>query len=101
MPKRTDKPAFPPRLFWEYRFNEIRWRKDYTMVMTRVLERGNDAEYEELIRFYGKERIIHALKNELKYFPDYILGRITSYFALQPEDLRCSTYRQDRKGHWI
>lgn len=71
------------------------------MVMTRVLERGNDEEYEELIRFYGKESVVRALKNEIKYFPDYILERITQYFALQVEDLKCYARKQQRKGNWI
>ena len=48
-------------LFWDTDSNKIDWSKQYKAVIQRVFERGNEIEREEIIRFYGKEKIKKAL----------------------------------------
>jgi hypothetical protein len=56
----TERPNLKPRLFWDQRYEDIEWQEGSPGVIERVLVWGNDEEYEEIIRFYGRERIIHA-----------------------------------------
>ncbi|WP_394347841.1 DUF6922 domain-containing protein [Niastella caeni] len=75
--------------------------KGYRSVITRVLERGNHEEWKELIRFYGEDTILNALKTEIKYLPDYIIGKVSDHFRLEYGEMACYPHKQSRKGHWI
>ena len=44
-------------LFWDTDFEKIDWQKQYKAVIKRIFERGNDAEKEEALRFYGKDKL--------------------------------------------
>lgn len=44
-------------LFWDTDIQKIDWARQYKFVIKRVFERGNDIEKEELLKFYGSEKI--------------------------------------------
>jgi plasmid maintenance system antidote protein VapI len=44
-------------LFWDTDINKIEWQKQYRAVIERVFERGNDDEKQEIINFYGEEKV--------------------------------------------
>ncbi|WP_160070204.1 helix-turn-helix transcriptional regulator [Sphingobacterium bovisgrunnientis] len=48
-------------LFWDTDIQKIDWQKQYRAVIQRVFERGNDEEKNEIIRFYGSDKIQQAL----------------------------------------
>lgn len=96
-----NKPDLPKRLFWDTRYDEIDWAGDYLPVIERVLEKGNEAEWKEVIRFYGENKVVFALKNEIKFLPDYAIDKVCEYFQLRKEELLCYTRKQSRPGHWI
>jgi len=95
------KPNLDKGLFWDWRYNEIDWQKTYRSVIERVLERGTKEEWNELTRFYGKPKIITALKEEIKFLPDYIMDGVSSYFNIKKEEMACYIRSQSRKGQWI
>ncbi|WP_152269783.1 DUF6922 domain-containing protein [Agriterribacter humi] len=95
------KPNLDKGLFWDWRYDEIDWQKSYRSVIEKVLERGTMEEWEEIIRFYGKPRIITALKEEIKFLPDYIINAVSSYFNIRKEEMACYVRKQLRKGQWI
>lgn len=97
---KTNRPALPKRLFWDMRFDEIDWLGDNVTIIERVMERGNEDEVIELIRFYTVELVIHALKVESTYLPPHTIKRVCNYFSLKEEELRCYTRPPWRKGHW-
>jgi plasmid maintenance system antidote protein VapI len=49
-------------LFWDTKMENINWEKQKNAVIKRVFERGNDAEKNEITRFYGIENINNILK---------------------------------------
>lgn len=53
-------------LFWDTEFDKIDWIKQAKAVVERVFERGNTGEKEEVINFYGKDRVIDILNEKLK-----------------------------------
>lgn len=97
----SQQPNLARELFWDWRYNEIDWKKSYRSIIERVVERGTNEEWEELIRFYGKPAVITALKNDIKFLPDYAIEKVIKYFNLQKEELACYKRKQLRKGHWI
>ncbi len=96
-----DKPDFPRRLFWEFRYDDIEWREEYLTVIERVLERGSPEEWAEMVRFYGEARVIDILKTELKFLNDYAIDEVCAFFPVRKEELLCYTRKQSRPGHWI
>jgi hypothetical protein len=95
------KPNLPKRLFWDWNYDKIDWEKHYLAVIDRVIERGNKDEWKEVVLHYGETRIINALKKEIKYLPDYVIGDVCSYFNFKKEELACYARKQSRQGHWI
>ena len=102
--KQTDvdlKPNLPKHLFWDQRYDEIDWVNGYRNIIARVIERGNEADWQEMLRFYGRDSVINALLHEIKYLPDFAIEDACNYFNLRKEELLCYTRKQLRKGHWI
>lgn len=48
-------------LFWDTEINNIDWSKQYRAVIQRIFERGNECEKDEIIRFYGAEKVNKTL----------------------------------------
>lgn len=44
-------------IFWDTDLNNIDWDKHYKYVIRRVFERGNEKEKQEILRFYGDDKI--------------------------------------------
>jgi len=95
------RPNLPRVLFWDLDFDKIDWKRSYRMVMERVLDKGNTAEWEEMIRFYGKVNVITALKNDITYLSDMTTDAVCTYFQLSKQELKCYLKKQLNKGHWI
>jgi hypothetical protein len=100
-PSGVRRPSFPSQLFWDWDYDRIDWEKGYRSIIARILERGNSAQWNELVEFYGKPKVMEALKNEIKYLPDYIIDDVCGYFDLTKEALACYAHKQSRRGHWI
>jgi hypothetical protein len=99
--KSVPKPDFAKWYFWEFRYDEMAWEAGYRTVIQRILERGMEKEWKELIRFYGKDKIIKTLKEEIKFLPDGILEEVADYFGLKKEEMRCYIWKQSRPRLWI
>lgn len=95
------KPDLPKHLFWDQRYDEIDWVGDYRSIIARVIERGNESDWQEMLSFYGHANIVNALLHEIKYLPDFAIEDACNYFNLRKEDLLCYTRKQSRKEHWI
>jgi len=88
-------------LFWDFDYEKINWQASYRTIIERVIERGTKEDWHELIHFYGKEKIIDALMNEIKYLPDFAIQNVCEYFKLKKEELACYARMQLRKEHWL
>jgi len=55
--KRPDLSILRKALFWDADIAKIDWEQQYKSVIKRVFERGNLQEKEEIISFYGKEKV--------------------------------------------
>jgi plasmid maintenance system antidote protein VapI len=48
-------------LFWDTIIEKINWIRNANYIIQRVFEYGNEPEIEEIIRFYGREKVQKAL----------------------------------------
>lgn len=97
----NNKPDLPRYLFWDQRYNEIDWTGGYRSIIARVIERGSQKDWEEMLCFYSRPKVVNALLHEIKYLPDFAIEDVCNYFNLRKEELLCYTRKQLRKGHWI
>ena len=44
-------------LFWDTNIDQIDWQNQSKAVIRRVFERGNETEKNEILRFYGKQKV--------------------------------------------
>jgi hypothetical protein len=95
------RPDLPKRFFWEADYDRIDWQASYRTIIQRILERGREKEWKELIRFYGRDKIITALKEEINFLPDGILEDVAHCFGLKKEKMRCYIRKQSRPQLWI
>jgi len=93
-----DPPKVRIKLFWEWNKAAIDWEEHAIAVIQRVLEWGNSNDWNELIRFYGRERIIHSLKNEIPWFYERRINDICTYFKLEEKELKCYQLRESNQG---
>jgi hypothetical protein len=91
----------PRKYFWEYDYPRIDWKREAESIIQRVLERGNSRDYGELVKYYGKDRIVNSLKNEINSMPDEIIVDVCAYFKIDAKELRCYIRKQSRNTHWL
>lgn len=99
--KKVVRPNLPKVLFWDFEYDKMDWNRSYKTIMERVLDKGSERDWEEMIRFYGRENVIKALKEDITYLSDITMQAVCKYFQLSEEQLRCSTKKQLNQGHWI
>lgn len=61
--KHPDISKFRKALFWDTDIQKINWIQQKKAVIKRVFERGNDAEKNEIKKFYGDQTIKEALQS--------------------------------------
>ncbi|MCX6270664.1 MAG: plasmid maintenance system antidote protein [Bacteroidetes bacterium] len=61
--KHPDLTKLRPVLFWDTRIENINWILQKKAVITRVFERGNESEKNEMIGFYGSDIVNQILKS--------------------------------------
>jgi hypothetical protein len=54
------KPQIRWHLLWEYNKEKFNFRQSANIVIERVIERGTPEEWREIIRFYGKDKIMEV-----------------------------------------
>lgn len=95
------KPSFEPKWFWDFDYDKIDWQASYKTVIARMIERGGEKEWQELIRFYGRDFVINTLKNEIPFLPDYAIQEASLYFSIPKEQMLCYIRKQSNQGRWI
>lgn len=69
-----------PIFFWGIDVNILKWEKAYLFIISRIIERGGQKEINELLRFYGYDKIIFALQNEIRFLSNHSVNRVIVFF---------------------
>lgn len=94
------KPKFEPHFFWDTDTDKLDWKKAYKSVIARIIERGGQDEIDEIIRFYGYDKVIKAIRDEIYFLPNYAIDRAINFFpVLKKEEMYWN--RKDKPYHWI
>lgn len=88
------------KLFWEFDLTQTDWQEHSVAVILRVIERGTRNEWEAIIDYYGKDRVISALIGRCISFPDEIVAEVSEYFNVPFLELKPPP-RPMRPRHWF
>ncbi|HAY3552829.1 hypothetical protein KRE47_07890 [Elizabethkingia meningoseptica] len=95
-------PNFDHVLFWDTDMDRLNWRKAYKAVIARIIERGGQDEIDELVRFYGYDKVITAIRDEIYFLPNYAINKALKFFPeIKKEEMYCYLNRKDKPYHWI
>lgn len=82
------RPNLMDNFFWDIDIPAMNWNEGFRFVIERVLARGKEKDWIELVRFYGKDTVLNVFRNQsMSFWPDGIEERARKFFELQPEDL--------------
>lgn len=59
-------PNIRKHLLWEYDWESVDFEKLSTVIIERIIERGTMDEWKEMLRYYGKERILFVSKKSTR-----------------------------------
>ena len=72
------------------------------MVIARIVERGGQDQIDEIVRFYGREKVIKAVREEISFLPNYAIEDALRFFPeLKKEEMYCYLNRKDKPYQWI
>ncbi|MBS1558493.1 MAG: hypothetical protein JST69_07160 [Bacteroidetes bacterium] len=60
--KKNKPTIINPALLWEYDLETFNYEKSYKIVIERVLQLGNLAEWQNMVTFYTKEQILETIE---------------------------------------
>ncbi len=85
-------------LFWDVNQTGINAHTSKSLIIERVLTRGNMDEFKQLIRFYSVQELTqNALK--IGYMDGRTLNFIAEYLNLSKEDFLCYKKKLSNPGH--
>nr|WP_199001294.1 hypothetical protein [Flavobacterium sp. ASV13] len=95
-------PSLHSKFFWDTKIDSLDWHKAYLAVIARIVERGGQNEIDEIVRFYGREKVIKALREEIYFLPDYAIEDAVKFFPeLKKKEMYCYINRKGKPYHWI
>ena len=81
------RPDISNTLLWEYDIPNFHWDKSYKIVIERVLIMGDIKEWQEIYKFYGREKIIETIN-----WSKQLSGVPVTAFLLINNNLLCNPY---------
>src|SRR5690554_2181726 len=88
--------------FWDFDIDKMDFMKAYKTIIARIVERGGQEEINEIIRFYGYNKVIKAIREEIYFLPNYAIDRALRFFPeLKKEEMYCYLNRKDKPYRWI
>jgi hypothetical protein len=55
-------PKIRRHLLWEYDLGKFNFNRSANIVIERVIERGNMDEWREILRYYGREKVLEVAR---------------------------------------
>lgn len=93
------KPVLSKQAFWDVDMEKIDYEKNAAHVVEKVIERGKAEDFDNLLKFYGFERV-KALALQAFYLSDLSMNFCCTLFKVKPSDFKCYEKKQLNREHW-
>ena len=94
-----DKPVLSKQAFWDVDMEKIDYEKNAVHVVEKVLERGKAEDFNNLLRFYGFEKV-KKLALQALWLSDISINFCCTLFKVKPTDFKCYEKKQLNRLHW-
>lgn len=94
-----DKPQLSKQAFWDVDMDKIDYEKHARFVVEKVIERGTESDFFNLIKFYTFDRV-KILATQANWLSDISMNFCCVLFKLKPTDFKCYEKKQLNQQHW-
>jgi hypothetical protein len=94
-----NKPILSKQAFWDVDMEKIDYEKNAAHVVEKVIERGKAEDFNNLLKFYGFERV-KELALQALYLSDISINFCCTLFKVKPTDFKCYEKKQLNRQHW-
>lgn len=95
-------PKIDSRFFWDVNFNDLNWDQSYVPIIARIIERGGQEEINEIVLYYGVEKVKDAITRQIKFLPNYAIERVLFFFPeIKKEEIHCYLIRKEKSYQWV
>jgi hypothetical protein len=82
-------PDLSGSAFWDIDLGKLDFDRYADFTIVRIFERGTAEDIQEILRYYGKQQIIHSLTHAASLTPRALALGI-KLFGLSPDEFTCS-----------
>ena len=94
-----NKPLLSKQAFWDVNMDSIDYRKNAVHVVEKVIERGKAEDFNNLLKFYGFEKV-KELALQALWLSDISINFCCTLFKVKPTDFKCYEKKQLNWQHW-
>lgn len=99
MAKPSPVAKFSEHLFWDTPVESVDVERHRKWLVRRVLEKGTKADWDRLLRLYGKAAVGDAVKT-MRSLEKKSFRFACAILDLEPTECRCYTNRLSHATHW-
>ena len=97
--KIMDKPILSKQAFWDVDMDSIDYHKNAAHVVEKVIERGKAEDFNNLLKFYGFDKVKELALQALS-LSDISINFCCVLFKVKPTDFKCYEKKQLNLQHW-
>jgi hypothetical protein len=94
-----NKPELSTRAFWDVNMNTIDYEKHAVFVVEKVIERGKNQDFKNILSYYGFDRV-KELALQATWLSDISINFCCTLFKVKPTDFKCYEKKQSNRLHW-
>jgi hypothetical protein len=94
-----DKPQLSKQAFWDVDMEMIDYDKNARYVVEKVIERGKSKDLDNLLDYYGFEKV-GKLALQANWLSDMSINFCCTLFKVKPTDFKCYEKKQLNRQHW-
>jgi hypothetical protein len=88
-----------PQYFWDIDLSRLNETSASRLIIERIFSLGDIPEINQVINFYGKEKVVDVLCH-LTYIDPKTFNFITKLFNKPGEEFRCYQLKQSKPQYW-
>jgi hypothetical protein len=88
-----------PGLFWDVDLSKLKADTSSRLIIERVFSLGDIHEMQEVISYYGREKVLDVMSN-LSYIDPKTFNFITKLFNKPAKEFKCYQRKQSKNLHW-
>jgi hypothetical protein len=78
--KNNRVPNLDQVFFWDFDIDAMDFEEAYKTIIASIIERGVQDEIDEIVRFYGHEKVVRTIRDKIYFLPNCAIDRALKFF---------------------